>query len=115
VLFARMQAAMVPWTDTPSNRARHSAKVLELMAAGLPIVAYAVGELPITLGETGVLLPPGDVTAFAQAVAELLTDPGRARRMGVAAQTRVRERFAWPYLADMALAAYATALDNKVE
>ena len=51
----RMSVAIVPWGDTPPNRARHSAKVLELMAAGLPIVAYAVGELPVTLGEAGVL------------------------------------------------------------
>ena len=113
-LFAGMQVAVVPWADTPSNRARHSAKVLELMAAGLPIVAYAVGELPVTLGETGVLVPPGDAAAFAQAVADLLTDPERARRLGSAAQLRARERFAWPYLADVALAAYATALNNNV-
>ena len=59
-LLGRMSVAIVPWADTPSNQARHSAKVLELMAAGLPIVAYAVGELPATLGEAGVLVPPGD-------------------------------------------------------
>ena len=110
VLFAGMQVAVVPWADTPSNRARHSAKVLELMAAGLPVVAYAVGELPLTLGETGVLVSPGDAIAFAQAVADLLTHPERARRLGAAAQIRVRERFAWPHLADVALAGYAMAL-----
>ena len=114
-LFAGMRVAVVPWADTPSNRARHSAKVLELMAAGLPIVAYAVGELPVTLGETGVLVPPGDAAAFAQAVVDLLTDAERARRLGVAAQLRVRERFGWSHLADAALAAYAAAQAEKVE
>jgi len=114
-LFAAIQVAVVPWADTPSNRARHSAKVLELMAAGLPIVAYAVGELPVTLGEAGILVPPGDVTAFAKAVAELLTDRERGRQLGAAAQLRARERFAWPHLADVALAAYAEALNNSVE
>jgi len=109
-LLAGMQVAVVPWAETPSNRARHSAKVLELMAAGLPIVAYAVGELPLTLGETGVLVPPGDAIAFAQAVADLLTHPEQARRLGAAAQIRVRERFAWSHLADVALAGYAMAL-----
>ena len=114
-LLAGMQGALVPWADTPSNRARHSAKVLELMAAGLPVVAYAVGELPVTLGETGILVPPGDVAAFAQAVAELLVDAERARRLGAAAQLRVRERFAWPRLADVTLAAYAAALGTGKE
>jgi glycosyltransferase involved in cell wall biosynthesis len=114
-LFAGMQVALVPWADTPSNRARHSAKVLELMSASLPVVACAVGELPATLGETGSLVPPGDAAVFAQAVAELLTDRERARRLGAAAQLRVHERFAWPRLADVALAAYAAALGTGKE
>ena len=100
-LLGRMSVAIVPWTDTPSNRARHSAKVLELMAAGLPIVAYAVGELPATVGEAGVLVPPGDADAFAAAVAGLLTDPDRAARLGAAAQTRAKSVFAWDRLADV--------------
>ena len=108
-LLGRMSVAIVPWTDTPSNRARHSAKVLELMAAGLPIVAYAVGELPETVDEAGVLVPPGDADAFAAAVAGLLADPDRAARLGAAAQTRAKSVFAWDRLADVSLAAYAAA------
>ena len=79
------------------------------MAAGLPIVAYAVGELPATLGEAGVLVPPGDADGFAAAVAALLAEPDRAARLGAAAQTRVQSVFAWDRLADVALAAYAAA------
>ena len=108
-LLGRMSVAIVPWADSPPNRARHSAKVLELMAAGLPIVAYAVGELPVTLGEAGVLVPPGDADGFAAAVAALLADPDRAARLGAAAQTRVQSVFAWDQLADVSLAAYAAA------
>jgi len=108
-LFAGMSLAVVPWADTPSNRARHSAKVLELMAAGLPIVACAVGELPVTLGETGVLVPAGDWDSFAAAVTALLDDPERAARLGAAAQARVRVEFTWARLADVALTAYGTA------
>ena len=101
-----MTVAIVPWGDTPPNRARHSAKVLELMAAGLPIVAYAVGELPATLGGAGVLAPPGDADGFAAAVAALLADPDRAARLGRAARARVQAHFTWERLADLALAAY---------
>ena len=108
-LLGRMSVAIVPWADTPPNRARHSAKVLELMAAGLPIVAYAVGEMPVTLGESGVLVAPGDADAFAAAVAALLTDPDRAARLGAAAQARVQAHFTWEHLADLALAAYRAA------
>ncbi len=103
------QLAMVPWADTLPNRARHSAKVLELMAAGLPIVAYAVGELPVTLGEAGVLVPPGERDAFVREVVALLEDPGRATALGAAARTRVQTVFNWDVLAERALEAYGVA------
>jgi glycosyltransferase involved in cell wall biosynthesis len=108
-VWARAQVALVPWDDTPPNQARHSAKVLELMAAGLPIVAYAVGELPATLGDAGVLVPPGDQAAFAREVAALLADAARRVRLGAAARARVAERFTWARLAQIALAAYDLA------
>ena len=108
-LFDRMSVAMAPWADSPPNRARHSAKVLELMAAGLPIVAYAVGELPATLGESGVLVPPGDADAFAAALVALMVDPARTARLGVAAQARVQADFTWGHLADVAIEAYYAA------
>ncbi len=105
-VLAGATLAIAPWADTPSNRARHSAKIMELMAAGLPVVATAVGELPATLGEAGVLVPPGDTAAFAAAVAALLADPERAAVLGRAARERVRNRFDWDVLVETALGVY---------
>jgi glycosyltransferase involved in cell wall biosynthesis len=65
--------------------------ILEAMAAGVPVIATAHGG-PLEMvveGETGVLVAPGDPAALADAVAALLSDPERARRMGEAG----RERF----------------------
>lgn len=108
-LFAGVALALVPWADTPANRARSSVKVRELMAAGLPVVAYAVGELPALLADTGVLVPPGDDQAFAAAVVALLNDPDRAAQLGAAARERARAEFNWNRLAEIALAAYNAA------
>ncbi len=109
-LFAGAAVALVPWADTPANRARNSAKVLELMASGRPIVAYAVGELPFMLGPEGALLvPPGNEAEFVSGIIALLADPARAARLGQVAQARVRREFAWDRLASGALRAYALA------
>lgn len=107
--FAEAGVAIVPWSNTFSNQARHSAKVLELMAAGLPIVAYGVGELPSTLGDGGLLVPPGDASAFARSVVELLNDPDRAAKLGAAGRARVCAFYRWDTLAETALRAYGAA------
>lgn len=67
-----------------------SRAALEWMAAGRALVATRVGGLPdlVAHGETGLLVPPGDSAALAQALGELLADPGRAARMGEAARKR---------------------------
>ncbi|MDQ4040195.1 MAG: glycosyltransferase [Actinomycetota bacterium] len=72
--------------------------VLEAMAAGLPVVASAVGGLPemVVDGETGVLVPPGDPEALGRALARLVADPQERRRMGAAGRRRVEEHFDLP-------------------
>jgi len=69
--------------------------VLEAMAAGRPVVATSVGGTPeaVVDGETGLLVPAGDVDALARAIDVLLGDPELARRLGEAGKRRVRERF----------------------
>jgi glycosyltransferase involved in cell wall biosynthesis len=65
------------------------------MQAGLPLVASAVGELPASLrdGETGLVVPPGDPEALAQALVWLLAHPERLAPIGAAARARVLRRF----------------------
>ncbi len=69
--------------------------LIEAMAARLPVVATAVGGIPdiVVNGESGVLVPPKDALALADAVCGILRDPGKRRAYGEAAQRRVDERF----------------------
>ena len=68
----------------------------EAMAAGLPVVATAVGGLPecIADGETGLLVPPADERALAAALLALLGDAPRRQGLGAAGRSRVAARFA---------------------
>lgn len=69
--------------------------VLEAMAAGVPIVAAAVGGIPeqVRHGCEGMLVPPADPPALARALVQLLLDPGRAHLLGQNGRRRVIERF----------------------
>jgi glycosyltransferase involved in cell wall biosynthesis len=68
----------------------HPMSVMEAMAAGLPVVATAVGGVPelVADGETGLLTPAGDNRAFADALAALAADPERRREFGEAGLRR---------------------------
>jgi len=84
----------------PSAYEEMGSVLVEAMASGLPVVASRVGGIPAVVadGETGLLVPPGDVDALAAALDELLADPARRHRMGVAARERAGH-YSWPDLA----------------
>jgi len=111
-LLASADLALVPINDTLINRARGLAKLLELMAAGLPIVAGRVGQVAeyIEDGLSGVLVPPEDPAALAQAALRLLADQELRARLGQAARERATQSFSWEHLALQAEAAYRVAL-----
>jgi glycosyltransferase involved in cell wall biosynthesis len=70
---------------------------LEAAWRGRPVVASGVGGLLGTVadGETGLLVPPGDPSALADALASLISDPMRARDMGCKARQRAERRPGW--------------------
>lgn len=72
-----------------------SITLLESMRCGLPVVATRVGGNPevVVDGETGYLVPPGDVGAFAARATTLLLDPGLRTRMGEEGRRRVERHF----------------------
>ena len=69
--------------------------LLEAMAAGTAVVATRVGGMPKALdeGACGLLVPPGDATALANAVEELSDSPDGRNRLARAALARVRELY----------------------
>lgn len=83
--------------------------VLEAMAAARPVVATRVGGTPeaVVDGETGLLVPPGDVEALAAALDSLLGDSDLARRLGEAGRRRVEERFTSAAMNEQVLDSYA--------
>lgn len=69
--------------------------VLETMALGKPVIGTRVGGVPemIEHDRTGLLVPPSDEEALADAIQQLLTDPTRAAQLGKAARQHVKELF----------------------
>lgn len=86
---------------------------VEAQACGLPVVASRFGGFPevIDEGQTGLLYPPRDHHALAEAVNSLLNDPKRRMAMAAAAPGWAAQ-FAWPAVADRVEAAYRRATEQ---
>ncbi|MDX6509105.1 MAG: hypothetical protein QOG81_857 [Gaiellaceae bacterium] len=82
--------------------------VIEAQAAGVPVVATAVGGIKETVvdGETGLLVPPRDPEALAAAIRWVLEHPAEAGRLADEARRRAVERYSVERMIDETLALY---------
>jgi len=85
----------------PYLRANQSGVVHLAQTFARPVVASTVGDIPAAVsdGATGLLVPPGDAGALADALSTLLEDPHAAARMGRAGRDRVTAEGGWPEIA----------------
>jgi glycosyltransferase involved in cell wall biosynthesis len=81
----------------PSRSEAFPNGAIEAMAAGLPVVACAVGGLLdlVETGRTGILVPPSDPEPLAAAIRSLYDNPGRALEMGREARREVRAQYSF--------------------
>jgi glycosyltransferase involved in cell wall biosynthesis len=90
--------------------------ILDAMAAGLAVVATRVGGIPeiVAHQETGVLVPPRNPEALANAILDLAGDPERRATFGVRGQERVRA-FSADVTAERTREAYLEALGGRID
>lgn len=85
--------------------------IVEAMAAGLPVVASAVGGIPEAVVDemTGLLVAPNRPETLAAALGRILGDSSLRRRMSAAARDRALKLFSWRAIADQVARAHDTA------
>lgn len=95
--LAAADVAIYLFDDTLVNRTKCPAKLAELAAAGIPVVAERVGQIGEYLihAESGLLAEAGDVAGLVAAVVQVLGDQELACRLGRAAAQRLRFEFGW--------------------
>jgi glycosyltransferase involved in cell wall biosynthesis len=86
-------------------------KILEYMAAGLPIVASRIGQIPTLIDHetTGLLVKPGCPQRLADSILRLSVDMESRAAMGMAARQHVEDNHTWQSVVDRILATVSTA------
>lgn len=95
--FRAADVALYPLDDTLLNRTKCPVKLLDLLVAGVAVVADRVGQAAeyVEDGRTGLLVASDDRQAMARATVELLQDPRRRAALGEAARAEARVRWRW--------------------
>lgn len=94
--LALADLALYPMDDTLVNRTKCPVKLADLLAAGIPVVGDAVGQVREYLTDgAGVPVPAGNVERFTDSVVELLDAPERREQLSIRAKRRLHEHFAW--------------------
>ena len=96
---------VAPYPDLGGEQQQYFSplKVYEYLAAGLPVVASAVGQLPQILGELGTLVPPSDPAALAAAIDDLAADPVVRGELGWRGRVQAEEKHSWAGAVDRIL------------
>ena len=110
-ITAALDLSVLPSVDCDAS----SAVLKEAMAVGRPVVATSIGGAGeiVLAGQTGLLVPPGDADALAQAIRTVLRSPDLGRSMGLLGQMRVRSLFSQERLVEGTLVAYRRVLDCR--
>jgi len=100
----------------PSHYEPFGLVAIEAMACGTPVVASDVGGLKFTVmpGETGLLVPSQDVTAFARGIERVLEDAAWVSQLKQQAANRVRQTFSWASVAGQLSDLYRRLLAQSI-
>jgi len=123
VTFAGNQVDVKPFLSAadifvlPSEKEGMSNALLEAMAAGVACLASPVGASPQMLdrGRCGLLLPVGDVAAWADALENLTRDPIRREELGAAARQRVIDEYDFSVVGSKYEALYRNLIKRELD
>ncbi len=99
----------------PSLQESFGVAALEAGACGRPVIATRVGGIPeiVLNNRTGLLVPPNDIDALAEAIVKLAKDEELRRSMGKAAYEFVRDNYSWEKSVDQMCGIYERVLSEK--
>lgn len=111
-LLHSCDVCLAPEPSSPLNDRSTMVKIAEYMAAGRPVVAYALQESRFTAGRAALYARPDDPASFAERITQLLDSPELRGAMGRIGRERVERELSWERSERNLLAAYRAVLGD---
>lgn len=92
-LYAELDLVVAPHLEFASPGEFSGVALMQAAAHGIPVVATDTGIVPELVGQSGLLVPPGDIEALAAAIGALASDPGRRLELGDTGRRRAQQEF----------------------
>lgn len=107
-LFERAQLLVLPYIEATQSGPLHIAYAFKK-----PVIATTVGGFPelVEHGKTGLLVPPNDENALAEAIIRLLKNDELRREMGENAYRKMQEEMSWDKIAEKTIEVYKEAIE----
>jgi glycosyltransferase involved in cell wall biosynthesis len=95
--MAAADIAVVPYPPMQQEMWLSPLKLFEYLSSGAAVVASAIGQIMDVIRdeENGLLVPPGDVSAMAEALIKTLTDPELCSKLGSKAREDAVQKYSW--------------------
>ena len=110
--YASFDVLAVPSLPMPTWLEQFGRVVVEAQSSGVPVVASDSGALPDVVGGSGLLVPPGDPVALAEALGRFLDEPGLWSELREAGLARAPE-YSWAEVANTQNALYQQAVGHS--
>lgn len=106
-LFRRAMSVVLPYTDATQSGVSALA-----LGCSRPVIATEVGDVPDVVidGKTGLMIPPRDAKALADAMEKVLVDRPLRDLLSTGATQLAKKRLTWPHLADLTATTYGRAI-----
>lgn len=104
--YHSLDVLVAPSLTQPNWKEQFGRVIMEAMACGVPVIGSNSGEIPHVLGDAGIIVPEGEVTALARALDTLIQDPTRRQELGSQGRTRALKLFSQQRVVDDTYALY---------
>lgn len=105
--YNSLDILVVPSLTQPNWKEQFGRVIMEAMACGVPVIGSDSGEIPNVIGDAGIIVPEGNVSALARALDSLIQNEALRNELGTRGCERVRAHFSQQRVVDDTYALYA--------